>query len=587
MLAVWLAWSWPAVYGYAAQYGRLTGTVTDTEGSPLIGATVLVTGPAGLGVGSEGFAASVERVLTDTQGRFTIDRLLPGRYTLRVSFPARLPMVRTSVRVAAGETSHQNFVLADVFLPFRFKQPGANVSNLGDDWKWVLRSSPATRPVLRYTDSGSRTRMARFNTHGDKLPLPPSQRLIGITPGGSSAAALSSSLGMGSVLAYLRPLSVDSDVLVAGSMSTGGVDGSSLATVFRRNVIRGDPQELVLVVHQLSLNAGPSPMTGLASRSLEASAQAITASYRRTQHLSGSLTLTSGLELDYLKAARATAAARPEARLDYQASPSNVVSVKYGFAPADADGSLMDRVDALNAFPRMTVQRGRPWLEEASHAEISLVHRLNKSSQVQVAAYHDSLQNAVVEASEGAGRVRWLAAEVLPNPSANGVTFNAGNYRSSGVRAALIEQMGNRVEASVVFSQGTALALENAQTVRDAEGLRAALKAEPSRIIVARVSANLPISNTRVTTSYGWAQRGRVTDVDPFGLSAFQGQPYLALEIRQPLPTPAFFPGHVEALADFRNLLAQGYIPVPQSGDEPLFLTSACRSFRGGFSVQF
>jgi hypothetical protein len=65
-----------------------------------------------------------------------------------------------------------------------------------------------------------------------------------------------------------------------------------------------------------------------------------------------------------------------------------------------------------------------------------------------------------------------------------------------------------------------------------------------------------------------------------------QLEPFLGIQIRQPLPTMAFLPAHIEALADFRNLLAQGYVPVSGAGDK-LVLTPAYRSFRGGFSVEF
>jgi hypothetical protein len=79
----------------------------------------------------------------------------------------------------------------------------------------------------------------------------------------------------------------------------------------------------------------------------------------------------------------------------------------------------------------------------------------------------------------------------------------------------------------------------------------------------------------------------RVTLVDPYGQANLQMQPYLGIQIRQPLPALAFLPARIEALADFRNLLAQGYVPLTQAGDNPVILTSAYRSFRGGFSVQF
>ena len=90
-----------------------------------------------------------------------------------------------------------------------------------------------------------------------------------------------------------------------------------------------------------------------------------------------------------------------------------------------------------------------------------------------------------------------------------------------------------------------------------------------------------------MTTSYEWVQRGRVTMVDPYGQADMQLQPFLDVQIRQPLPALAFLPAHIEAVADFRNFLAQGYSPVTQCRRIDSAAGSAYKSIRGGLSVEF
>ena len=46
-----------------------------------------------------------------------------------------------------------------------------------------------------------------------------------------------------------------------------------------------------------------------------------------------------------------------------------------------------------------------------------------------------------------------------------------------------------------------------------------------------------------------WIGGQAVSHLDPYGESLFHLDPYLNMEIRQQLPS--FFPGHMEALADF------------------------------------
>jgi hypothetical protein len=75
--------------------------------------------------------------------------------------------------------------------------------------------------------------------------------------------------------------------------------------------------------------------------------------------------------------------------------------------------------------------------------------------------------------------------------------------------------------------------------------------------------------------------------VDPQGQADMQLQPYLDVQVRQPLPALAFLPAHIEAVADFRNFLAQGYAPLTQAGESALLLGSAYKSIRGGLSVEF
>ncbi len=87
----------------AAGYGRLAGIVSDGLGNPLMGATVMLVGPTA--IAAEAASQTVERVITDAHGQFTIEHLVPGWYSLKVSSPTRLPAMRNGIRIEAGETA--------------------------------------------------------------------------------------------------------------------------------------------------------------------------------------------------------------------------------------------------------------------------------------------------------------------------------------------------------------------------------------------------------------------------------------------------------------------------------------------------
>src|SRR5438105_1458492 len=221
-----------------ADYGRVSGTVRDVHGNPLMGATVLLMGP--VLPSSAAIDSTAERVITDAHGKFKVDHLVPGWYSLKVTSATRLPSLRDRLKVEPGQTARQDFVLSDIFAPVRFRVPQGVVSTWGDDWKWVLRTSSSTRPVLRFVETAE---SAPADKATKKCVLA-SQRLIGMTPGSAHRDPLAEDPGLGSVLAYLRPISDDADWLVAGSMTANGIEGSSVATALRRNLLDGNPQEL-------------------------------------------------------------------------------------------------------------------------------------------------------------------------------------------------------------------------------------------------------------------------------------------------------------------------------------------------------
>jgi hypothetical protein len=175
----------------------------------------------------------------------------------------------------------------------------------------------------------------------------------------------------------------------------------------------------------------------------------------------------------------------------------------------------------------------------------------------------------------------------MVNPAVGGIFVNMGDYHSSGYRAAYVQRIGNHVETLVAYSVGDSLYTHGLVNHAPKGDLQGVLKPVRSASLAGGVSARIPIIRTQLTTSYEWVQRGRVTMVDPYGQADLQLQPFLDVQIRQPLPALAFLPAHIEAVAEFRNLLAQGYSPLTQSGEMTLLLSSAYKSVRGGFSVEF
>jgi hypothetical protein len=65
-------------------------------------------------------------------------------------------------------------------------------------------------------------------------------------------------------------------------------------------------------------------------------------------------------------------------------------------------------------------------------------------------------------------------------------------------------------------------------------------------------------------------------------------EPGLNVGIRQPVPVVSgVFPGRVEASAEMRNLMAEGYIPLTSPDGRRVLLIHSPRAVRGGLSFIF
>ena len=97
-------------------------------------------------------ATSTERLLTDQNGVFALQRLRPGLYAVKVTQAGFLPSMQQHIRVGAGLTTLVRIEMDSVFSSLNQLRRQPSQSTEADDWKWVLRTSSATRPVLQFRD---------------------------------------------------------------------------------------------------------------------------------------------------------------------------------------------------------------------------------------------------------------------------------------------------------------------------------------------------------------------------------------------------------------------------------------------------
>jgi hypothetical protein len=160
--------------------------------------------------------------------------------------------------------------------------------------------------------------------------------------------------------------------------------------------------------------------------------------------------------------------------------------------------------------------------------------------------------------------------------------YDGGNSSSWGARAAYRQKISDDLEVAAIYAWAGALTPAGDLNTASSD-LRDSFMTSNHHSLAARVSGKIPRSGTHVSASYKWVSGTVLSRMDQFGEAAYQMDPNLHLSIRQPLPGLS---GRWEALADFSNLLAQGYVTV-SGQDSRMMLCPNMRSFRGGVSFQF
>jgi hypothetical protein len=166
--------------------------------------------------------------------------------------------------------------------------------------------------------------------------------------------------------------------------------------------------------------------------------------------------------------------------------------------------------------------------------------------------------------------------------------FNFGNFTSSGYLVSATQPLGAQWSASAMLGSGGALRPDSTGTlVSDAASLRDRMRIGQTKWASARVSGAIPGAGTHFSMAYIWTPGGRLIPTHAFLTQDMQTGLGFNFQIRQPLPVINGLGGRFEMTAEVRNLLAQGYLPVPSSDGRSMLLVPFPRSLRGGLSFIF
>jgi carboxypeptidase family protein len=546
--------------------GKLAGVVRDTTGTPQLGANVELIAETG--------AAASRGFLTNTQGIFRGEKLAPGLYTLRVTLAGFLPTLEKHIRVTSNLTTVVRVELESMFASLdQLRRTPSNAPVEADNWKWVLRSASAVRPVLEWMDED--VRIGSKVSVETTIPRGPRFRLEFTDGARRPTSASSIASAPATAVAYEQSLGGTSKMILAGQMSYDqDAPGGGIATVWLPTGTLGAGPHTALVLREAKL--GPEGRTFRGVRIDQGGAMA----------LGNRMLLRYGGEYVLVGLGAAASSLRPRAELNIRVSDDwstalIFASMPSGPSPLEASdaqpgGALAAALNELDSFPTLLWRGGHPVLQNGKHEELAAERKLGTRGKLQIAGFHDDNRHVAVF-----GRGDGLpTADYFQDYFSDGFAYDGGSSSSWGSRVALREKLDGDVELTAVYSFGGALV-----PLDGADGsLRDILRARQRHSLGASISAKVPRVGTKVNAGYKWVNGVAVSRVDSYGESLFELEPYLHLSVRQPLPRFAL--GRWEAIADCDNLLAQGSVAAT-SRDGHVVLLPAFRTFRGGLSVQF
>jgi len=573
--------------------GDVLGTVVDDAGVPQMGATVQL---------FNRYKRVIAKTMTGVDGRFAFPGLPVDIYSIRVSLASFLPATRDQIAVRAGMESMLEIHLATLFsnVKVHYATPSAAMT---EDWKWVLRSSPATRLITRYLPPDS---SAAAELHPSVFS--DTHAMISVSGGNAGwidTNSMQSDMGTGFVLS--------TNILGKNQIQVGGAYGQNpnlgpaamgLCAIYSRGGENGfgEPPEIALTVSQFGLssgtpqagpNAGPATTVRVMSLStyqvfdpaanvhLEygATGESIDFGSQHTSRVSPFARVTVDFGMVGQFAVAYSDGDRPQQLLVHQPEPSTPADTR------DQEGdNLAEVADALAQFPQLSNRNGSLELERTQNYEVGYSKMLGSRTYA-LSAFRENTANGWVNL---AGDLTGMQADdLLSDGISQTSAYNIGKYAREGYLASVNQKINEALDVVVAYGRMGGFTADGGSLLAALNGETGILEEREENLIAVNAKGKLAKTGTQIWTSYGWSNQNAIIPQHFFLTQTAYAAPGLDVFIRQPLPALFGMPGRVELTADLRNLLAQGYLPLGSSNGRSILVMQSPRVLRGGLNFVF
>lgn len=565
--------------------GALGGLVTDPAGKPQADAVVLLFNRQN---------RLLSKAATDAFGSFTFAELLPDLYSVQVSLSTFVPAMRENILIKPGMRSLVNVNLSKVFSSVQLVSitplPGGLMS---DSWKWTLRSDDALRPVLRFlpaarVDSPEETHSSIFSDSKGVIRISASEG-ADITSAGQG--------DLGTQFAFATSVNGGNHIEVAGGVgyaTAAGSPSAAIRTSYSRDTMGGGSPVVSVTMRQFYLPARVGQaMAGSPNDANQPMLRTVGMSFSDKKEIADGLNMEYGFEMDsvlyvnhqeYFSPFAKLTKDLPRGKIDFTWTSGNA-RPDLGMSSSDTNLDLQRDLNSLAAMPLVTLTNSKVQVQRGTDYETGVTERFG-SREYRVSAYYDNVSNAALTiASPSLGL---FPGDLVPDMMSNSAIFNAGRFQTSGVNASIAQDLGQSFQVTMIYgSQGVITPRSDEISGTSADELRRLMETGHRPALTLRATGVIKCTGTRFMTSYEWTDYRSMLPGPVFSTQSVRPEPGLNVMVRQPIPAIRGVPWRMEASAELRNLLAQGYLPISMPGAQQLLLVNTPRSVRGGLAFIF
>ncbi len=563
--------------------GSIVGVVSNALGIPQMGAAVAL---------YNRLDRQIARATTDEKGTFQFDSLPSDMYSLKVTLASFVPAFRHQIGVQPGIRRVMAINLASVFstIELVYSLP-VQQGLMSDDWMWTLRGARATRPILRVlADARDPLRMIR----SESSVFSHTRGVLRLSAGDTTAApTLGSQPDLGTAFALATSFMGANQLEFTGNVGYALASGNPAAgfrTSYSRRIGEASTPELAVTMRQIFL-AGRTGMGIVSGRSESLPAlRTLSVGLSDRIQVSDSFNLTYGATMESVSFLDRLNYISPFAKASYKIEDIGIVEFGYssGLPPThlyEAGAEADQEIAQLGMFPRVSLRDGRAQVQRAQNVELGFRKTVGSRS-FSAGAYRESMTNAALTALDAAGALP--SRDLLPDLFSRASIFNAGRFRTSGYMASFQQNLSQRWSVTVAY--GNSGVLEAAQDnipSGDPVELRRIVRTQRRHWATTRLTGAVPVTATRFSTSYQFMNGRALTPGHFYITQMINPQQGWNVNIRQPLPGLGGVPGKLEATADVRNMLAQGYQPIQMGAGRRIQLAHSPRALRGGLAFIF